>query len=313
MVQSQTTRTGLPSSVLADDRQRGVVLSYFAGRQRSARGVVRELDDVTGEVMRAGVKPARPTPAESAPGLQAGPALLSAVAHDLRTPITALTMSAELLAEEADALGPGQIRGMASSLRRQALGLQELVENLLCATVLDEGRFEVHPRPTMLADLLEEVGQLVEPLLAHKGQRLRLSTALVPHEVAADSRRISQVLVNLISNASKHAGRDSVIDVTCVVRGEAVRVMVSDRGPGLPAGSAGRLFEPFCGGAEDARSGKEGVGLGLAIVKAIVEAHGGQVGAENRRGGGASFWFELPLAVGGPSPRGGPSRIGRLK
>ena len=298
MVQSQTTRTGLPSSVFAHDRQRGVVLSYFAGRQRSARGFVREFEDVTGDVMRAGAKPVRPTPAESAPGLQVGPALLSAVAHDLRTPITALTMSAELLAEEADALGPGQIRGMASSLRRQALGLQELVEYLLCATVLDEGRFEVHPRPTMLA---------------HKGQRLLLSTALVPHEVAADSRRISQVLVNLISNASKYAGRDSTIDVTCVVRGEAVRVMVSDRGPGLPAGSAGRLFEPFCGGAEDARSGKEGVGLGLAIVKAIVEAHGGQVGAENRRGGGASFWFELPLAVGGPSPRGGPSRIGRLK
>ena len=231
-----------------------------------------------------------------------GLSLLSAVAHDLRTPIAALAMSAELLAEDVDTLDAGQIRRLAAGLRRQALWLQGLVENLLCATVLGEGRFEIHPQPILLAEVLEEVRPVVEPLLAHKGQRLRVSVRQAEREVAVDWRRIGQVLVNLISNASKYAPRDTTIDVTGATRGDATRVTVADRGPGLPAGGAGRLFEPFQRGAEDARSGKEGVGLGLAIVKAIVEAHGGRVGAANRRGGGASFWFELPLGpVASPS------------
>ncbi len=233
--------------------------------------------------------------------LPGGPSLLSAVAHDLRTPITALAMSAELLAEDVDALDPGQIRGMVAGIHRQALWLQGLVENLLCATVLGEGRFEIHPQPIMLAEVLQEVRPVVEPLLAQKGQRLRVSAGRAHREVSVDWRRIGQVLVNLITNASKYAGRDTPIEVRCGLRSQAVRVTVADRGPGLPVGGGERLFAAFERGAEDKRSGKEGVGLGLAIVKAIVEAHGGRVGAANRRGGGASFWFELPL-LSGPSP-----------
>ena len=233
--------------------------------------------------------------ATGAPAALGGPSLLSAVAHDLRTPIAALAMSAELLADDVDSLDAGQIRRMVAGIRRQALWLQGLVENLLCATVLSEGRFEVHPQPVVLAQVLEEIRPVVEPLLAHKGQRLRLELRGANREVAVDWRRIGQVLVNLISNASKYAGGGTSIDVTCAVQDDAVRVSVADRGPGLPAGSEGRLFEPFCRAAEDVRSGKEGVGLGLAIVKAIVEAHGGRVGADNRRGGGSSFWLELPL------------------
>ena len=241
----------------------------------------------------------------TAPSVPEGPSLLSAVAHDLRTPIAALAMSAELLADDVDALDPGQIRGMVAGMHRQALWLQGLVENLLCATVLGEGRFEIHPQPIMLGEILQEVRPVVEPLLAHKGQRLRLAVGRANREVAVDWRRIGQVLVNLITNAGKYAGWDTVIDVTCGIRGQAVRVTVADRGPGLPAGSGGgRLFAAFARGAEDARSGKEGLGLGLAIVKAIVEAHGGRVGADNRRGGGSCFWFELPLwQAAGSRPR----------
>ena len=238
-----------------------------------------------------------------APATLDEPSLLSAVAHDLRTPIAALAMSSELLAEDAEQLEPSQVRAMAAGIQRQALWLQGLVENLLCASVLDEGRFEIHPQPIMLGEVLQEVRPVVEPLLAQKGQRLRLTTGRANREVAVDWRRIGQVLVNLITNASKYAGRDTPIDVSCGLRAQAVRVTVADRGPGLPVGSAGQLFEAFVRGAADARSGKEGVGLGLAIVKAIVEAHGGRVGAANRRGGGSSFCFELLLL-----PDSSPSR-----
>ena len=231
------------------------------------------------------------------------PSLLSAAAHDLRTPIAALAMSSELLAEDAELLDPTQVRALAAGIHRQALWLQGLVENLLCATVLGEGRFEVHPQPIMLGEILQEVRPVVEPLLAQKGQRLRLAVGRANREVAVDWRRIGQVLVNLITNASKYAGRDTPIEVRCGLRSQAVRVTVADRGPGLQVGGGERLFAAFERGAEDARAGKEGVGLGLAIVKAIVEAHGGRVGAANRRGGGSRFWFELPLLPAASLPR----------
>ena len=229
---------------------RGELLEFAGARDSSGNGV------------------GAPTPSGNG-----GPSLLSAVAHDLRTPIAALAMSAELLAEDVDALDPGQIRGMVAGIHRQALWLQGLVENLLCATVLGEGRFEIHPQPIMLAEVLQEVRPVVEPLLAQKGQRLRVSAGRANREVSVDWRRIGQVLVNLITNASKYAPRDTVVDVIASTRGPLVRVTVADRGPGLPPGSGGgRLFEPFHRGAKDKRSGKEGVGLGLAIVRAIVEA-----------------------------------------
>jgi len=259
------------------------------------------------------LKSVRPVSGADRPAAaQDGPSLLSAVAHDLRTPIAALAMSSELLAEDAELLDAAQVRVMAAGIHRQALWLQGLVENLLCATVLEEGRFEVHPQPIMLGEILQEVRPVVEPLLAQKGQQLRISAGRANREVAVDWRRIGQVLVNLITNASKYAGRDTPIEVRCGLRSQAVRVTVADRGPGLPVGGGERLFAAFERGAEDQRSGKEGVGLGLAIVKAIVEAHGGRVGATNRRGGGASFWVELPLS-GEPLPPVGWTRGRRTR
>ena len=221
------------------------------------------------------------------------PASLSVVAHELRTPITALTTSSELLLADLDVLQPDQIRGMVSMLHRGALWLQCLVENLLCAATIREGHFQLQPQPIRLMDVVREVQPVVQPLLAQKAQRLRLLPRGRDVEVSADPRRIGQVLVNLISNASKFSAADTSIDVMHAVRGDVVRVTVADRGKGIPAGGGEQLFEPYCRGSEATRTGKEGMGLGLAIVKSIVEAHGGRVGSANRPGGGASFWFEL--------------------
>jgi signal transduction histidine kinase len=100
------------------------------------------------------------------------------------------------------------------------------------------------------------------------------------------------VLVNLILNASKFGTANMTIDLSVTVRDGEVCVVVADRGPGVSLEQSERLFEPYY----RAPSGlsKDGVGLGLSIVKSIVEAHGGQVGVESRRGGGARFWFSVP-------------------
>jgi signal transduction histidine kinase len=218
------------------------------------------------------------------------------VAHELRGPLTALATSSELLAEDFANLDPEQVQAMLGAMHRRALWMQGLVENLLCAATIREGRLQLWRQPVSLADVVAEADAVVAPLLAQRGQRLRVRVARDLPQVMADSRRLGQVLVNLILNASKFSPSDTPIDVTLLRRGGTLRVTVADRGPGVAPEQAHRLFEPYYRAPATA-SGKEGVGLGLSIVKSIVEAHAGCVGVDSRPGGGARFWFVLPLSA----------------
>jgi two-component system sensor histidine kinase KdpD len=231
------------------------------------------------------------------------PRVLSTVAHELRGPLTALVTSAELLVEDFDSLPPEQMREMVTTMHRGALWLHGLVENLLCAATIRDGRFQIHRQTVALEDVIEEVQPVVAPILKQKGQWLEISPRNVIPDIAADPRRLGQVLVNLIGNASKYTDARSAIELLLDVRGQWIRVTVADRGPGIPIGGESELFEPFHRSSAAAHSAKEGVGLGLSIVRSIVEAHDGRVGAENRRGGGACFWFELPRPVLTPPPQ----------
>src|SRR5437879_7067831 len=235
------------------------------------------------------VSTARPTP----PVPQHELTVMATIAHELRGPLTALATSSELLAEDFLHLDPEQVKSMLGAMHRRTLWLQGLVENLLCAATIREGRLQLYRQSLSLVDLLADVDAVVGPLLAQRGQRLRVRFAHGVPEVMGDSRRLSQVLVNLILNASKFGTANSPIDLTIVSQGDAVRLSVGDRGPGVSAEHSARLFEPYYRDPAISGSGKDGVGLGLSIVKSIVEAHGGLVGVESRRGGGARFWFTV--------------------
>ncbi len=223
--------------------------------------------------------------------------VLATVAHELRGPLTALATSSELLAEDFAHLDPEQVKSMLEAMHRRTLWLQGLVENLLCAATIREGRLTLYRQSLSMADLVTDVEAVVGPLLAQRGQRLRVRLLSGVPEVLADGRRLGQVLVNLILNASKFGAPNTSIDVTVAFRHGEVRVAVADRGPGVATEHAQRLFEPYFRAPATAGSGKDGVGLGLSIVKSIIEAHGGQVGVESRRGGGARFWFSVPSVV----------------
>jgi signal transduction histidine kinase len=222
--------------------------------------------------------------------------VLATVAHELRGPLTALAQSSELLAEDFLHLDPEQIKSMLGAMHRRTLWLQGLVENLLCAATIREGRLQLFRQSLSLSDLLADVDAVVGPLLAQREQRLRVRLSQSMPEVLADSRRLGQVLINLILNASKFSTPKTPIDLTISMRNDEVRVSVADRGPGVSTDQMQRLFEPYYRSPATSDSGKDGVGLGLSIVKSIVEAHGGAVGIESRRGGGARFWFSLPTA-----------------
>jgi signal transduction histidine kinase len=223
--------------------------------------------------------------------------VLATVAHELRGPLTALAQSSELLAEDFLTLDPEQIKSMLGAMHRRTLWLQGLVENLLCAATIREGRLTLYRQSLSLADLLADVDAVVGPILAQRGQRLRVRMSQRLPEVLADSRRLGQVLINLILNASKFGVANTPIDVTISSRDGAVRVSVADRGPGVSTDQVDRLFQPYYRSPATADTVKDGVGLGLSIVKSIVEAHGGEVGIQGRRGGGARFWFSIPTVA----------------
>src|ERR687885_2856680 len=114
--------------------------------------------------------------------------VLATVAHELRGPLTALATSSELLAEDFEVLDPEQVRGMLSAMHRRTLWLQGLVENLLAAATIREGRLQLHPQPIRLSDLLADVKAVVDPLLSQRGQHIRLRGAQGAPAVLADSR-----------------------------------------------------------------------------------------------------------------------------
>ena len=234
------------------------------------------------------------------PGLLLGSstsAILASLVHELRTPVSALATGSELLLDDLDQLSRDDLQRIVETMHRGAVWLQRLVENVLYAATVAEGEVQIYPRPLDLVELIRDVVPVVDPLLRQRSQQLRIVDRLDGALVAADSRRVGQVLINLIANASKYSGPSTRIEVAAVRRDACVRLHVADRGPGLPDGQADDLFAAYTRAPEAGLAGVDGAGLGLAIVKSIVDLHGGMVGATRRRGGGSIFWVELPLAT----------------
>jgi signal transduction histidine kinase len=134
----------------------------------------------------------------------------------------------------------------------------------------------------------------MQPLLDKLGQRLVVELPPVTPVVRADWRRTVQVLVNLLSNASKYGPDDTEITIGATLSEGWVRVTVADRGPGIPPKYRNDVFRRFVHPDTNGDKTQYGAGLGLSVVKAVIEAQGGQVGVEDRPGGGSVFWFTLP-------------------
>jgi two-component system sensor histidine kinase KdpD len=220
--------------------------------------------------------------------------LLSTLAHEIRTPLSSLTAASELILADFETMERRQLHSMVVLMQRGALWLQNLTENLLCASTMSDGQIKISCVETCLRDIIDEIGPIVQPLLDKKFQRLRQSCAGQWAIVLADTRQIGQVLINLIINASKFSQIGAAIDLDIAHRGDNVCISVADRGPGVPRGNEQTIFNAFVQADGAAASNREGVGLGLFIARTIVESHGGRLGVEHRRGGGARFWFELP-------------------
>ncbi len=231
--------------------------------------------------------------------------LLSAVSHDLRTPLATITGAATTLRGDP-ALDPATRRDLADAIAEEAERLERLVSNLLDMTRLDSGAVEPRRAWVPLDEVIGGALTRLERRLA--GRRVE---TVVPDDlplVSLDPVLVGQLFVNLLENAAKYTPEGTELAIRAAREGGTLVVDVADRGPGIPPGDEERIFERFHRGAH---AGVRGVGLGLPIARAIAQAHGGRLAASNRPGGGAVFRLTLPLLTP-PPPPGAPAREGGL-
>jgi two-component system, OmpR family, sensor histidine kinase KdpD len=217
-------------------------------------------------------------------------ALLAAISHDVRTPLTALIGLAESLKQSQPPLAGGQA-DMAQGLVEQARELNALVNNLLEMARLQSGAVNLRMDWQSVEEVVGSAIRTARMALA--GQAVQTHLAADLPLVEFDAVLIERVLVNLLENAAKYGAPPIVLDAH--VTSDSLLITVSDHGPGLPATLKGReheLFEKFTRGQTE--SIKPGVGLGLAICKAVVDAHHGRISAANSPEGGAEFTLVLP-------------------
>ncbi len=229
-------------------------------------------------------------------------ALLSSVSHDLRTPLAVITGAATGLLDAGPTMGEATRRELAETITDEATRLNRLVGDLLDMTRLESGalalRREWH-------SVEEVIGGAIERVTRHApGRDVRFACDPTLPLVAMDDVLFAQAITHLLENALQYAPPGPPVEVSAGRAGEALRIEVADRGPGLAAGEEERVFEKFYRGQGGA--GRRGSGLGLAICRGIVEAHAGHVSAAPRPGGGVVLRVEVPLGGEPPAIERGP-------
>ena len=216
-------------------------------------------------------------------------ALLAAVGHDLRTPISGIKASVGTLTQQGLELSDEDRSELLASIRDSSDRLDGLVGNLLDASRLQAGGVVVSAQATALDEVVARA------VLATPGAGPRVQVE-VPDDlplVLADPGLLERVFFNLIDNAMKHGG-DGQITVSAFAGDTSTKIEVSDSGPGVTEEQRGRLFEPFEGGTDRSSSG--GLGLGLSIAKGFIEAMDGAMVADTAPTGGLTIRIRLPLA-----------------
>jgi signal transduction histidine kinase len=221
---------------------------------------------------------------------------LAVAGHELRTPLSVLGMSAQLLqraVSDGRAADPRLLGTLAARLDRNVTAVATLVDRMLDVTNLNEGRLELVRSPCSLADIVGHAVERLGPLCEQAGcpVALEVDAAPVGHW---DRTRIEQVVSNLLINVTRHACRGPAV-MTVAREGDWARLTLLDQGPGVAEGDRQRIFDRFerLGAPKDG----SGMGLGLAVARDIVIAHGGRLWVDSAPGGGARFVMELPIGT----------------
>jgi signal transduction histidine kinase/HAMP domain-containing protein len=221
--------------------------------------------------------------------------VLANISHEFRTPLAAQLASIELLQDGVGTMSAEGQRELVSSLHRGTQRLAWLIDNLLESVRIESGQLAIRHQDVVVEDVIVAARELIEPLIAQRGQRIEVEIADGVPAVRGDQQRLAQVLVNLLANANKFAPPDSTIRIGAHGNGTGgLTLFVEDEGVASPGIEDAQLFDEFHRASGDADRDESGIGLGLYIVKSIVERHGGTVRLERTEQGRTRATVELP-------------------
>jgi two-component system sensor histidine kinase KdpD len=216
---------------------------------------------------------------------------LSAVSHNLRTPLAAIKASVSTLLASDVELDRGARRELLDTIYEESDRLERLVGKVLDLSRIRAGGLEPEPEPVDVGDLARIAIRRLRPIT--RAHIIRVHAPAELPELTLDVSMAEQVFLNLLENALRFSPPGSEIRIEAVTSDGAVEVRVIDHGKGVPAGDRERIFDEFVRG--DGRAEAAGTGLGLAIVRSMVEVHGGRVWYEDTGGGGATFAVSFPV------------------
>ena len=260
----------------AFEQMSGRLQELYAGLEQKVAERTRELEEANRELERASRYKSE---------------FLTMVSHELRTPLTSIIAFTELLLND-QRLTPEQRESLTEVLE-SSQKLLNMISNLLDYSRLEAGKVKLFREVLDLRDLIRDGVRTVSPLAERK--QIELSTACAPDVplVHADPLRISQVLLNLLTNAVKFTPEGGRVQVECRADAREVYVTVRGTGPGVPKEEQELIFQAFRQGRENGRP--EGWGLGLALSASLVRAHDGRIWVESEPGHGAAFTFTIPI------------------
>lgn len=238
---------------------------------------------------------------------------LAMLGHELRNPLAPISIAAELL--KLPGLTEGRIRHTSDIIARQVRHLKRLLDDLLDVSRVTRGHVTLQIGPVEIAEVVKEAVEQVSAQIDAKGHYLQIDLPGGPILVNGDRSRLIQIIVNLLSNASKYSPSSSRIDIAVTVEKCWINLSIRDWGIGIDSAFLPRIFDLFSQGARSSDRSQGGLGLGLALVKRLVELHGGSVTAySNGDGRGSEFIvrlhrleeeeteLSLPASLGNPKP-----------
>lgn len=263
-------------------RQYIPVENHHMPRGREVAGTILVLQDVTAyrELDKAKTK------------------FIATLSHELKTPLSSLNVSLNLLARPTmGGLNPQQ-EEIVELMRYETRRLLKMVGELLTLSRIERGKLEVKPAPLSLRTFCQAVYNGIAPQFEEKAIHLEWHFPDAQAQIYADHEKLSWALTNLLTNALRYSPEQGTVEIHIDAKAEYWCFHVLDRGPGVPQAFRRQLFSPYFQISPSQRASPEeehhGLGLGLSIAREVVEAHGGQIAVKQRPDGGSHFWFTIP-------------------
>ena len=219
--------------------------------------------------------------------------LLRSISHDLRTPLTSISGNASNLLSNGEKFDLETKKRLYMDIYDDSMWLNNLVENLLSVTKIEEGSLNIRPQAELLDEIIAEALQHISRKKEEHEIVFRTSEDFIL--VKVDARLIMQVVINIVENAIKYTQNGSEIIITTERTEKEAVVRIADNGPGIPDDMKPQVFEMFYSGAKSIADSRRSLGLGLSLCKSIITAHGGSLELTDNEPHGAVFTFTLPI------------------